>query len=52
MGGVVEAPDGTIWHVATSAKKYSGPTNRQIDEIVLLLRVADVAASKRSYLDR
>jgi predicted lactoylglutathione lyase len=51
-GGVVRAPDGTIWKVATSAKKDTGPATRQIDEIVLLLGVADVAASKRFYLDR
>ena len=51
-GGVVQAPDGAIWKVATSAKKDTGPATRQIDEIVLLLGVADVAASKRFYLDR
>jgi uncharacterized glyoxalase superfamily protein PhnB len=51
-GGVVRAPDGTIWKVATSAKKDTGPDTRQIDEIVLLLGVADVAASKRFYVDR
>jgi predicted lactoylglutathione lyase len=51
-GGVVRAPDGTIWKVATSSKKDSGPATRQIDEIVLLLGVADVAASKRFYVDR
>ncbi len=51
-GGVVEAPDGTIWKVATSSKKNTGPATRQVDEIVLLLGVADVAASKRFYLDR
>ncbi len=51
-GGVVEAPDGTIWKVATSSKKNTGPATREIDEIVLLLGVADVAASKRFYLDR
>jgi predicted lactoylglutathione lyase len=50
-GGVVQAPDGTIWKVATSAKKDTGPATRQIDEIVLLLGVADVAASKRFYVD-
>ncbi|MFI0717354.1 glyoxalase [Streptomyces inhibens] len=49
-GGVVQAPDGTIWKVATSAKKDTGPATRQIDEIVLLLGVADVAASKRFYV--
>ena len=51
-GGVVRAPDGTIWKVATSAKKDNGPATRQIDEIVLLLGAADVAASKRFYIDR
>ncbi len=49
---VVQAPDGTIWKVATSSKKDSGPATREIDEIVLLLGVADVAASKRFYVDR
>lgn len=51
-GGVVQAPDGTIWKVATSAKKDRGPVTRRIDEIVLLLGVADVAASKRFYVAR
>jgi hypothetical protein len=50
-GGVVRAPDGTIWKVATSAKKDTGPATRQIGEIVLQLGVADVAASKRFYVD-
>ena len=50
--GVVRAPDGTIWKVATSSKKDTGPATRQIDSIVLLLGVADVAASKRFYVDR
>lgn len=49
-GGVVQAPDGTIWKVATSAKKDTGPATRQIDDIVLLLGVADMAASKRFYV--
>jgi len=51
-GGVVRAPDGTIWKVATSSKKNTGPPTRQIDDIVLLLGVGDVAASKRFYVDR
>jgi predicted lactoylglutathione lyase len=52
FGGVVQAPDGTIWKIATSAKKDTGPATRQFDEMVLLLGVADVAASKRFYVDR
>jgi len=51
-GGVVRAPDGTIWKVATSAKHDKGPATRQIDQIVLLLGAADVGASKRFYTDR
>jgi catechol 2,3-dioxygenase-like lactoylglutathione lyase family enzyme len=50
-GGVIGAPDGTIWKVATGSKKDTGSAARQIDEIVLLLGVADVAASKRFYVD-
>ncbi|MGP4026276.1 glyoxalase [Actinomadura sp. 3N407] len=51
-GGVVQAPDGAIWKIATSAKKDTGPATREIDDIVLLLGVADVAESKRFYVDR
>ncbi|WP_371530606.1 glyoxalase [Streptomyces sp. NBC_01283] len=51
-GGVVRAPDGTIWKVATSAKKDTGPATRRIDQLVLLLGVADVTASKRFYVEQ
>ncbi|TMR15074.1 glyoxalase [Nonomuraea turkmeniaca] len=51
-GGVVQAPDGTIWQVVSSSKKDTGPATRQIDEIVLLLGVADVGESKQFYVDR
>jgi len=51
-GGVVQAPDGAIWKVATSAKKDTGPADRRIDSIVLLLGVADIGASKRFYVDQ
>lgn len=51
-GGVVQAPDGTIWKVATSAKKDTGRATGRIDGVVLLLGVADVAASKRFYVER
>src|SRR5262245_5567004 len=50
--GVVQAPDGTIWKVATSAKKDTGPATREVDEVVLLLGVADVKATKRFYADQ
>ena len=51
-GGVVRSPDGSIWKVATSSKKNKGPATRQIDDIVLLLGVADMAESKRFYVER
>jgi uncharacterized glyoxalase superfamily protein PhnB len=51
-GGVVRAPDGTIWKIATSSKKDTGPATRQIDDIVLLLGAEDVTASKQFYVER
>jgi predicted lactoylglutathione lyase len=51
-GGTVQAPDGTIWKLATSAKKNTGPATREIDSVVLLLGVADIAASKKFYVER
>ncbi|MFJ7048371.1 glyoxalase [Streptomyces sp. JV178] len=51
-GGVIQAPDGTIWKIATSAKKDTGPATREIDEVVLLLGVEDVKATKQFYVDR
>ena len=49
-GGVVQAPDGTIVTVASSSKKNTGPASKQIDDIVIQLGVADVAATKRFYV--
>ncbi|MET9234141.1 VOC family protein [Streptomyces cellulosae] len=51
-GGVVQAPDGTIWQLVTSTKKNTVPVTRTIDEIVLLLGVEDVKASKQFYVER
>ncbi|MGZ0147650.1 glyoxalase [Kribbella sp. WER1] len=50
-GGVLQAPDGTIWKIATSAKKDTGPVTRAIDSVVLLLGCEDVAASKKFYVE-
>jgi catechol 2,3-dioxygenase-like lactoylglutathione lyase family enzyme len=50
-GGVVQAPDGAIWKVATSARKDTDPADRRIEDVVLLLGPADVAASKRFYVE-
>lgn len=51
-GGAVQAPDGTVWTVASSSKKDSGPATREVDDVVLLLGVADVKASKEFYVGR
>lgn len=50
-GGVIEAPDGTIWKVASSQKKPTGAPLRVTDDVVLLLGADDVAATKQFYVD-
>lgn len=50
-GGVLQAPDGAIWKIATGKKKDTAPASRQIDSMVLLVAVADVGASKKFYAD-
>ncbi|WP_435769865.1 glyoxalase [Nocardioides sp. SYSU DS0651] len=50
-GGVVRAPDGTIWKVATSARKDTSPATGHVEHVVLLLGAADVAATKRFYVE-
>jgi predicted lactoylglutathione lyase len=51
-GGVVQAPDGTMWKLATSAKKDSAPAARKFDEMVLLIGADNVSASKKFYVER
>jgi predicted lactoylglutathione lyase len=50
--GVVRAPDGTIWKIATGAKKDTGPDTREIDDIVLLLGVEAVKTTRQFYVER
>lgn len=50
-GAVVQAPDGTLWKIATSSKKDTAPANREVDEFVLLLGVDNVKATKQFYAD-
>ncbi|GAA1874917.1 glyoxalase [Asanoa iriomotensis] len=50
-GGTLQAPDGTIWKISTSNKKDTGPAVREIEQLVLLLGVADVAVTKGFYVD-
>lgn len=49
-GGVVQAPDGAIWKIATSAKKDTAPASRKVDHMVLLIGADDVSASKKFYV--
>ncbi len=51
-GGVVQAPDGAIWKIATSAKKDTGPATREVSDVVLLIGAGDVRASKQFYVAR
>jgi uncharacterized glyoxalase superfamily protein PhnB len=51
VGGVLQAPDGSIWKVVTSSKKDTGPATTHVDQVVLLLGAEDVGASKRFYVD-
>lgn len=50
--GVVQAPDGTIWKIATSEKNDTGPDTREIDEVVLLIGVEAVKATRQFYVGR
>lgn len=49
-GGVIQAPDGTIWKVATSSKKDTASAALEYDDLVLLLGVEDVRATKQFYI--
>jgi uncharacterized glyoxalase superfamily protein PhnB len=51
-GGVVQAPDGAIWKVATSSKKNAGPATKEFAELAVLLGVEDVKATRQFYVDR
>lgn len=50
-GAVLHGPDGCLWKVATSKKRDTEPASCRIDDLVLLLGVADVKASKRFYVE-
>jgi len=52
-GGVLQAPDGTIWKIASSSKKNTGSLDRrEVDSVVLLLGVDDVKATKAFYVQQ
>ncbi|WP_157762576.1 glyoxalase [Nocardia yamanashiensis] len=49
---VIQAPEGTIWKIATSKKKDTEPFTRAVEDVVLLMGVSDVKASKQFYTER
>jgi predicted lactoylglutathione lyase len=51
FGGVIEAPDGALWNIATSSKKDTAPATKSFDDLVLLLGAADVRASRAFYAE-
>lgn len=48
-GGVVSAPDGTLWKLVSQSKKDTGPATGKHDDLVVLLGVEDVKASRAFY---
>lgn len=50
-GGVLRAPDGTLWKMVSQSKKDSGPVSGAYDDLVVLLGVDDVKASKAFYVE-
>lgn len=51
-GAAIQAPDGAVWTFASSSKKDDGHGGPVYDDLVLLLGVEDVKASKRFYAER
>ncbi|MBO0767985.1 MAG: glyoxalase [Solirubrobacterales bacterium] len=49
FGGVVQAPDGSLWKLASSSKKDTGPAEKRVDKAVVLIAVENVKASKQFY---
>ncbi|QOR69343.1 glyoxalase [Ruania alkalisoli] len=51
-GAIVASPDGAIWKFASSSKKDTGEAVPEFDNLVVLLGVDDVKASKRFYISQ
>lgn len=51
-GGTLRAPDGAIWKIVSESKKDNGPATNEFDDIVLLIGVEDVKATKQFYVDQ
>ncbi|GAB18699.1 hypothetical protein GOEFS_062_00080 [Gordonia effusa NBRC 100432] len=50
-GASLQAPDGTVWTIASSSKKPTGAPLRTVDNVVVLIGADDVAASKQFYVE-
>lgn len=50
--GVIQAPDGAIWKVATNSNDDDGRAIENVDRVVLLLGAADVRVSEEFYVER
>ncbi|WP_147917252.1 glyoxalase [Ruania zhangjianzhongii] len=51
-GAIVASVDGAIWRFGTSSKKHMGAAAPEFKDLVLLLGVDDVKASKQFYAGR
>ncbi|MFW0788356.1 glyoxalase [Gordonia sp. CPCC 205333] len=51
-GASLQAPDGTVWTIASSSKKPTGAPLRVVDDLVVLIGADDVAESKQFYVDK
>lgn len=51
-GAILTSADGAIWKLASSSKKDTGPAEATFDDIVLLLGVDDVKASKQFFVSQ
>jgi catechol 2,3-dioxygenase-like lactoylglutathione lyase family enzyme len=50
--GVIQAPDGAIWKIATAANEDDGQGESTVERVVLLLGAADVRVTEQFYVER
>lgn len=50
-GGVLQAPDGAIWKIASSAKKDTAPATMAYNDMVLLIGAENVKATRQFYVE-
>ena len=52
VGGVIQAPDGAIIKLATSAKKDTTKVSKNLESVVILIAASDVSVTKKFYEDK